>query len=199
MLVNFLDWCLYKKKDEIDDQENITQNDEVADSILRLVEMVILPHLEVLERIEKQGGNVQFINIWDKHFEESLKTEVKNRDGWKCVICDSDKDLHVHHKIPRKFGGVHHMNNLVTLCASCHKVIETADIKQAFKKCFSNFQRNKYNQIDKKQYSEDKSKLKNEVETSLDSILMKLNNKDEVELVHEVTEIINRLEIIFYE
>ncbi|WP_394584545.1 HNH endonuclease [Cytobacillus firmus] len=124
-------------QDEEDEEDVIESIDSVADSIMSLVEMIILPHLEVIDLIQKNGGKITFANVWNKPFNESLKNEVKDRDGWKCVVCESETDLHVHHKIPREKGGIHHPDNLVTLCSSCHGVIETADIKQAFQRCFS--------------------------------------------------------------
>jgi DEAD/DEAH box helicase domain-containing protein len=58
---------------------------------------------------------------------------ARARDGFRCQICgvpESDKAHHVHHKIPfRMFESVEQANqlsNLVTLCNSCHRKVETA-------------------------------------------------------------------------
>jgi DEAD/DEAH box helicase domain-containing protein len=55
------------------------------------------------------------------------------RDGFRCQICgtpEGDKAHHVHHKIPfRMFETVEQANqlaNLITLCNSCHRKVETA-------------------------------------------------------------------------
>jgi len=45
---------------------------------------------------------------------------VLKRDGYHCVECGSPDHLHVHHIRPRKKGGATQMDNLQTLCESCH-------------------------------------------------------------------------------
>ena len=49
-----------------------------------------------------------------------LKTEVLNRDGWRCQGCGSTMNLQVHHLKKRSQLGWDVPDNLVTLCASCH-------------------------------------------------------------------------------
>jgi hypothetical protein len=181
------------------DELEFDTTDSIADGIMSLVEMIIGPHLEVMDIIQQRGGNIKFSNLWHKPFTEQLKQTVKDRDGWRCVICEGETDLHVHHKIPRDKGGIHHPDNLVTLCASCHGVIETADIKKAFEKCLINYKKNKFNQLKPKDLSMDKRLLQEEVESSLDQILLQLNQKDEHKLMEEVIGVIQRLEVLFYE
>lgn len=181
------------------DELEVNATDSIADGIMSLVEMIIGPHLEVMDIIQQRGGNIKFSNLWHKPFTEQLKQKVKDRDEWRCVICEGETDLHVHHKIPRDKGGIHHPDNLVTLCASCHGVIETADIKKAFEKCLINYKKNQFNQLKPKDLSMDKRLLQEEVETSLDQILLQLNQKDEHKLMEEVIGVIQRLEVLFYE
>ncbi|WP_430509983.1 HNH endonuclease [Gottfriedia solisilvae] len=188
---------------EEDDEQEANMEEEftdtLSDTIMSLVEMVILPHLEVMDIIEKRGGNVLFSNLWNKPFTDKLKTQIKERDNYRCVICEGETDLHIHHKIPRDKGGLHHPANLVTLCASCHGVIETADVNKAFIKCLTNYKKNKYQQMKPQVLTVDKRLLQDEVEKSLDHILYQLNQKDEHKLMEEVMEIARKLEIIFYD
>jgi DEAD/DEAH box helicase domain-containing protein len=58
---------------------------------------------------------------------------TRARDGFRCQICgepEGDKAHHVHHKIPfRMFESIEQANqlaNLITLCNSCHRKVETA-------------------------------------------------------------------------
>ena len=95
---------IYNTEFEEEMEELYQPDDEVATFIMSLVEMIILPHLEVLDRLEKHGGKIIYGDLWNVPFKESLKVEVKDRDDWKCVICECETDLHVHHKIPRKLG-----------------------------------------------------------------------------------------------
>lgn len=189
----------YMYDEDEEEQEASEFTDESAEYIMSLIEIIILPHLEVLDRVQQRGGKIMFGNLWNKPFNDSLKKEVKDRDGWKCVVCETEIDLHVHHKIPRNLGGIHHKDNLVTLCASCHGAVETADIQHAFNKCLANYRRNKVSKNIYEEISKDKQLLKGEVESMLDKLLVELNNKEEFKLVNDVGGIIKRLEVIFYE
>ncbi|MEH7303477.1 HNH endonuclease, partial [Neobacillus drentensis] len=165
-----------KESEEDPIEDDYQSTDEIAESIMSLVEMIILPRLEVLDILKEKGGNVIFGNLWNVPFPESLTTEVKDRDNWKCVICENETELHVHHKIPRNLGGIHHIDNLVTLCASCHGAIETADINHAFTKCLANYKKQKFSKGRKfDEITKDKKLLKTEIENSLDKLLIDLN------------------------
>lgn len=71
-------------------------------------------------------------------FNNTVKTKIMERDYYECVLCKSKRSLHIHHIIPRQYGGTHDENNLVTLCARCHGVVETRDIKYAQSRCVEN-------------------------------------------------------------
>ena len=51
---------------------------------------------------------------------QSLNEFVMERDGYKCVKCDSDINLVVHHIIPLVRRGDNSVENLETLCEKCH-------------------------------------------------------------------------------
>lgn len=74
-------------------------------------------------------------------FTESLKDKIRERDDYTCQVCGSGLNLHVHHIIPRKWGGTNETENLITLCASCHNAIETKDIEYATTKCLKNLKK----------------------------------------------------------
>ena len=50
-----------------------------------------------------------------------LREEVLRRDGWRCQMCGSLKNLQVHHIQSRSRLGNDSEQNLITLCADCHK------------------------------------------------------------------------------
>lgn len=56
---------------------------------------------------------------------------VLNRDNYTCQCCKTKKGtLHVHHIIYRSNGGSDKMENLITLCESCHKKLHDGLLKE---------------------------------------------------------------------
>jgi len=51
-----------------------------------------------------------------------LRTQVLQRDGWRCQKCGSFINLQVHHIRPRSRLGDDTETNLITLCANCHRI-----------------------------------------------------------------------------
>lgn len=64
-----------------------------------------------VKRIKRKDYSEDWFKIIEK---------VKTRDGFKCVICSSKKDLEVHHIIPLSRGGTNSPTNLITLCETHH-------------------------------------------------------------------------------
>jgi 5-methylcytosine-specific restriction endonuclease McrA len=52
---------------------------------------------------------------------DRLKMRVLARDGWKCQCCGLRANLQVHHLVYRSQLGVDASDNLITLCATCHR------------------------------------------------------------------------------
>ncbi len=69
-------------------------------------------------------------NLLDHQAEEDeitqdLRNAVFFRDGWQCQYCGTENldVLAVHHVVFRSQGGVHQIDNLVTLCNRHHAAI----------------------------------------------------------------------------
>jgi len=60
--------------------------------------------------------------------------KCKQRDKLCCCCCGKKKQLHVHHVIPKCYRGSHSLQNLVTLCKSCHENQEYYDHKYLLEK-----------------------------------------------------------------
>lgn len=53
----------------------------------------------------------------------ALRRKVLERDGYECQRCRTPFSLVAHHLIPRAFGGRDIVDNLVTVCRSCHAAV----------------------------------------------------------------------------
>jgi 5-methylcytosine-specific restriction endonuclease McrA len=51
----------------------------------------------------------------------ALHRQVLERDNWRCQACGAMKDLQVHHLQFRSQSGDDFKENLITLCADCHR------------------------------------------------------------------------------
>lgn len=60
------------------------------------------------------------------------RTIVLARDT-VCRACSTSEKLHVHHIIPREYGGRPTLENLITLCSHCHRKLEWMIRKRAIK------------------------------------------------------------------
>ena len=59
----------------------------------------------------------------DPNSYRKLRTEVLQRDGWRCQTCGRPDRLQVHHIRSRGRLGDDTDENLITLCADCHSDI----------------------------------------------------------------------------
>lgn len=63
---------------------------------------------------------------WDRR-----RQRVYARDDYQCQNCRrrggpyGDVELHAHHIVPKSRGGVHRLENLVTLCEPCHDAVHS--------------------------------------------------------------------------
>ena len=66
-----------------------------------------------------------------------IKIKILNRDNWKCLwgLEKHWGELDVHHIIARSLGGKNTKENLITVCRSCHDIIEVLPFEERVKKC----------------------------------------------------------------
>jgi 5-methylcytosine-specific restriction endonuclease McrA len=55
-----------------------------------------------------------------------LRSEILERDGWRCQKCGCSKNLDVHHVTRRSALGDDAETNLITLCRECHQILHRA-------------------------------------------------------------------------
>lgn len=60
---------------------------------------------------------------------DSRRRSVYQRDNYQCQNCGAqggphgNAELHAHHVVPKSKGGTHQLNNLTTMCSTCHDAI----------------------------------------------------------------------------
>ena len=59
----------------------------------------------------------------DRKEYEALRKQVLSRDNWRCQNCGAFENLQVHHIQWRSKLGHDSLENLITLCASCHDAL----------------------------------------------------------------------------
>jgi len=55
-----------------------------------------------------------------------LRRKILQRDGWRCQVCGIRTNLQVHHLNYRGRGGSDRKENLISLCADCHRQVHEA-------------------------------------------------------------------------
>lgn len=63
----------------------------------------------------------------DRRVPTIIAKQAKERDDYKCVNCGKSDKLHLHHIKPFSEGGLHQLDNLITLCGDCHTEAHKGD------------------------------------------------------------------------
>ena len=130
---------------------------------------------------------------------DKLRKDVKTRDNYQCSICGKTTNLEVHHIIKVKHGGTNEMDNLITLCTSCHRAIDTLNLEHAIAKCAKNAER----QLGIKHYTLDlrtsKEKVQ-DIQTDLLGIykllIGKIDDPDIEDIATQLNDIIDNIDNI---
>lgn len=70
-----------------------------------------------IEREERLADEDAAYQRWN-----AIRQQVLERDGHTCQMCGfvASSNLHIHHIMKRSDGGTDHLDNLLTLCPTCH-------------------------------------------------------------------------------
>ena len=75
----------------------------------------------------------------DGNFRIGYKDKIVKRDGEGCYICHrTDETYHIHHLIPRSRGGTNDIDNLVYLCATCHRYAHQDNLEKLIERAILN-------------------------------------------------------------
>ena len=74
----------------------------------------------------KGGITSETLKRCNEYFWKRLRKIIYKRDNWTCQECGKKchTDIQCHHKVPYRISKNDSMNNLITLCKSCHIKIE---------------------------------------------------------------------------
>lgn len=76
---------------------------------------------EVLKDWLKEHGREWYSNYLLSDEWKKLREQAVQRAGHKCQMCNSNGELHVHHRTYQTFNTDSVINDLIVLCASCHE------------------------------------------------------------------------------
>lgn len=71
---------------------------------------------QVLKQDHWEEGMGRPVLVDNRYINPRIREFVMQRDGYACVICGSQEELHVDHIIPYSAGGPNHARNLRVLC-----------------------------------------------------------------------------------
>lgn len=81
-----------------------------------------------------RGGKTEDDDLRLQRAWKQRRSECYERDNWTCqdcsVKCRNGVRIQAHHVLARRLGGSDDLDNLVTLCASCHQRRERKDVSE---------------------------------------------------------------------
>lgn len=86
---------------------------------------------------------------------KTLKKKIKARDANKCMLCNSNDNLTLHHILRRERGGRTDMKNIITLCKVCHAKLHKDPKNPYDDDLYELIGVNKYSKEANKQYCKD--------------------------------------------
>lgn len=80
---------------------------------------------------------------------KKVKDIVWERDGCRCIICNSYQAMPNSHYIRRSQGGLGIEENIVTMCMSCHREYDQGTGRKPMETYIENYLKSKYPNWDK--------------------------------------------------
>ena len=108
-----------------------------VEEVIRVVRKIPLPISQiVIEDVQVDIARLNNPDLIGKAYQESnrldenLRVATLMRDGFKCTQCEKDNTrLDAHHIIWRENGGKDTIQNLITLCKSCHDKVHRGKLQ----------------------------------------------------------------------
>mgnify|MGYP002507683738 CR=1 FL=1 len=84
---------------------------------------------EYLDSEDGKAMIVKELNVYRTKYDEYIQSQewarrseqANLRAGWRCQVCNSQNELHTHHRTYERLGAERN-TDLTVLCADCHKL-----------------------------------------------------------------------------
>lgn len=90
-----------------------------------------------------------------------VKTKVWERDNHACIVCGNPHAAPNAHFIPRSHGGLGIEQNIVTLCADCHRIYDQTAARPTYGNLIEGYLQRHYPDWDKSKLIYDKWRANN--------------------------------------
>lgn len=95
--------------------------EDLRSSLLRLKNRGFLLEGDRVENESTPQSIASKNGFSSRYIKDSVKKEIRERDGNKCVSCSSTKNIEFDHIIPVSKGGSSEFDNIQLLCRSCNR------------------------------------------------------------------------------
>lgn len=111
---------------------------------------------------------------------DAVRQKALQRDGDECRFCgvsneqhktDHGRGLHTHHILPESEGGTDELSNLMMVCGSCHRTIESTQAS-----ALAEIKSRDDDEIREELYPEVREELEGEYTEKIDQLTEKVNN-----------------------
>ena len=171
----------YKKNKKYDTNEIYTL--DIEDFVRSIIE----------DGLSARKNNNMGLNYRYNMINESLRDRISSRDNYCCRVCNSDTNLEIHHIVKLIDGGGNNDENLITVCKSCHRALDTLDVKHAISKCKKNFIKNCSN---KKLTRKNVNHILDDSYNMISYLYDKVKDSDEIDIKDIIKTLDNVLELI---
>lgn len=86
----------------------------------------------IWRKLNVQINKIDYNKYLKTNYWKGIKDQVLERDGFKCRLCNSEKELHVHHRT-YDYLEDEKLEELITLCKRCHYITHRRNLHLSYK------------------------------------------------------------------
>lgn len=89
--------------------------------ILGTIAIITMFLFSLISEVVKKNSNKGSDNSNNSSID--IRDLIYRRYGYRCAECGSTIELHIHHIVPKQYGGLDIESNLILLCKECHETL----------------------------------------------------------------------------